>query len=138
MLLLTSFIGSLVGFYICYQTFIKLKKINETISMRICMINNMSLSFIFAMFIELTTDSKSLAVILPTITSCIPFVWKESSFKVLDIAEIIITSLMSVAMSVMLIGMTDNKVIWLIQLFLLIIEILLYLSITKKIQHNSS
>jgi hypothetical protein len=101
------------------------------------MINNMSLSFIFAMFVELTTNSKSLAVLLPIISSCMPFVWKEGSFKVLDVAEIIITSLMSVTMSVMLIGMINNEVILLIQLVLLIVEILLYLSIIKKIQHSS-
>jgi hypothetical protein len=134
MLLVISFIGSVIGFYVCYRTLIKLKNINdENIRMRICMINSMSLAFIFAMLVELATGSKSLAVILPMISVCTPVLWTIRQLNVVDIMEVSIASLMSVSMSVMLIGMIDNQVILVIQSCLLSIEALLYIAVTRKI-----
>ncbi|MFD1674778.1 hypothetical protein [Alicyclobacillus fodiniaquatilis] len=131
LLAITSFIGSLVGFYVCYRTLITLEQVAETARMRICMMNTMALAFIFAMFVELATGSKSLAVLVPFISVCVPMVWGMKEFGILEIGEIGITSLMSISMSVMLLGMVNNRVVWLIQMCLLLVEMLLFFAVTN-------
>ncbi|KPV42326.1 hypothetical protein [Alicyclobacillus ferrooxydans] len=95
------------------------------------MLNNMSLTFIFAMLVELTTDSKSASIILPMVTVCLPLLWTARTFQYIEIVELLITSIMSVSMSVMLIGMLTNQVVWLIQISLVFVEVLLFLSIRQ-------
>lgn len=102
--------------------------------MRICMLNSMSLAFIFAMLIELATGSKSLAIIIPVATVCLPMVLMMKPCSVLDITESCIATLMSASMSVMLIGMIDATVIWVIQCVLVGIEVMLYLSVVRRLQ----
>lgn len=134
MLLITSFLGSVIGFFVCYQTVAKMQHMNNPIRMRVCMLNSMSLAFIFAMLIELTTGSKSLAVIIPVVTVCLPMVLMMKPFNVLDMVESCIANLMSVSMSVMLIGMVDHSVIWVIQCVLVLVEIMLYMVVLRKIR----
>jgi hypothetical protein len=134
MLLLTSFVGSVLGFIVCYRTIISSHHLTDAVRMRICMLNSMSLAFLFAMVVELTTGSKPMALVLPLVTVCVPLVVLMKPLNVLDIVESVIASLMSTSMSVMLIGMVDNQVIWLIQFCLLAVEILLYLSVVRKIR----
>jgi len=96
------------------------------------MLNSMSLAFIFAMLIELTTGNKSLAVIIPVVTVCLPMVLMMKAPSMLDITESCIATLMSVSMSVMLIGMIDSTVIWVIQFVLVLIEVMLYLTVVRS------
>lgn len=98
------------------------------------MLNSMSLAFIFAMLIELTTGSKSLAIIVPVITVCLPMVLMMKPPSILDITESCIATLMSVSMSVMLIGMIDSAVVWVIQCVLFFIEVMLYLTVVRRIR----
>jgi len=98
------------------------------------MLNSMSLAFIFAMLIELTTGNKSLAVIIPVVTVCLPMVLMMKPPSILDITESCIATLMSVSMSVMLIGMIDSSVIWVIQFVLVLIEVMLYLTVVRRIR----
>ncbi|GMA60638.1 hypothetical protein NZD89_13530 [Alicyclobacillus fastidiosus] len=102
------------------------------------MLNSMSLAFVFSMFVELATGSKMIAVILPLLSVCVPLILSMKPLNVLDVIESGIASLMSISMSVMLIGMIENKVIWLIQCLLLAIEFLLYLSVTRGVSHDAS
>jgi len=88
----------------------------------------MSLAFIFAMLIELTTGSKSLVIIIPVVTVYLPMVLMMKPLSVLDITESCIATLMSVSMSVMLIGMIDSTVVWVIQCVLVLIEVMLYMT----------
>lgn len=134
LLLITSFVGSIIGFYVCYQTVVKMHYVSNLIRMRVCMLNSMSLAFIFAMLIELTTGSKSLAVVIPVVTVCLPIVFMMKPFNVLDMVEACIANLMSVSMSVMLVGMVDHSVIWAIQCILVLIEIMLYLALLRKMR----
>ncbi|KYP79933.1 hypothetical protein [Ferroacidibacillus organovorans] len=134
MLLVTSFFGSIIGFFACYKIVAKMHHVNKSLQMRICMLNSMSLAFIFAMLIELTTGSKSLAIIIPVATVCLPMVLMMKPFSVLDMTESCIATLMSVSMSVMLIGMIDSTVIWVIQCVLVAIEVMLYLTVVRRAQ----
>lgn len=134
MLIATSFIGSLIGFLAYYQMFARVAHAPRHITMRASMINCMALAFIFAMLIDLTTGSKLLSVILPIVTICAPAIWMLKLQSLLDVVELLIGSLMSVSMSVMLIGMTDPLVVWLIQLALVLVEALLFVSLTRRIQ----
>lgn len=134
MLLLTSFIGSVIGFLVCYKTIASMSHLKSTVQMRICMINSMSLAFIFAMLIELTTDSKSFAIIVPVVTVCLPMVFMMKTFTVLDVIESCTVTLMSTSMSIMLIGMVDPGVIWVIQVFLVAIEGMLYAAIQRRVK----
>jgi hypothetical protein len=133
LLLITSFIGSILGFLVCYQTLVKMHHLSSSIRMRVCMLNSMSLAFIFAMFIELTTGSKSLAVIVPVVTVCLPMIFMMKPFSVLDIVESGIANLMSVSMSVMLVGMVTPDVIWVIQCIFVLTELLLYLAVIRDV-----
>jgi hypothetical protein len=133
-LLITSFLGSIIGFLVCYRTIAKLHHVADPIRMRVCMLNSMALAFIFAMLIELTTGSKPLAVILPLLTVCIPLLFLMKPLNVLDVVESVIASLMSTSMSVMLIGMVDTPVVWLIQCCLLGIEIVLYVAVIRDVR----
>ena len=121
MLLWTSLIGSLIGFVVCYQLFVKFQLVENRFNMRICMMNSMSLAFIFAMLIELTTGSKGLAVIIPIVSICLPILG-FTKFNLVDTVEACIATVMSVSMSIMLIGMTDPIVIFIIQGILVLIE----------------
>ena len=132
MLLVTSFFGSVIGFYVCYIVVAHAHSFNHAYKMRVCMVNSMSLAFIFAMLVELTTGSKSLAVVVPVLTVCIPVVVMMGPPRILDIAEVCIGTLMSVGMSVMLIGMTDTIVIWLMQCILVLIEVMLCLTVVGR------
>jgi hypothetical protein len=134
LLLVTSLIGSLIGFLVCYGTIVQSHHVATSIRTRVCMVNSMALAFIFAMLIELTTGSKSLAIIVPLITVCLPIVLMVKPFSVLDAIESCMATLMSVSMSVMLIDMVNPTVIWLIQCILVLIEALLYLSILRKMR----
>jgi hypothetical protein len=133
LLLITSFVGSILGFLVCYQTLVNLHQVSRPIRMRVCMLNSMSLAFIFAMFIELPTGSKSLAVIVPVATVCLPIIFMMKPLSVLDIVESGIANLMSVSMSVMLIGMVTPDVIWVIQCILVLTELLLYLAVIRDV-----
>lgn len=121
MLLWTSLVGSLIGFVVCYQLFVKLQLVENRFNMRICMLNSMSLAFIFAMLIELTTGSKGLAVLIPIVSICLPILG-FTKFNLVDTVEASIATLMSVSMSIMLIGMTDPIVILIIQGVLVLVE----------------
>lgn len=96
------------------------------------MINSMALAFIFAMLLELTTASKSLAVIVPVLTVCLPIVFMMKAFDIVDVVESCTATLMSVSMSVMLIGMVDSAVIWVIQSVLVLVELTLYLTVLRR------
>ena len=80
------------------------------------------------MLIELTTGSKSLVIIIPVVTVYLPMVLMMKPLSVLDITESCIATLMSVSMSVMLIGMIDSTVVWVIQCVLVLIEVMLYMT----------
>jgi hypothetical protein len=75
-----------------------------------------------------------LAVIVPVATVCLPMIFMMKPFSVLDIVESGIANLMSVSMSVMLVGMVDSDVIWLIQCFLVLTEIVLYLAVVRNVR----
>ncbi|MFB5191165.1 hypothetical protein [Alicyclobacillus fastidiosus] len=138
MLFATSLLGSLLGFIVCYRTIVRLHHVSQSFRMRVCMLNSMSLAFVFSMFVELATGSKVIAVILPLISVCVPLILSMKPLNVLDIIESGIASLMSISMSVMLIGMMDNQVIWVIQCLLLAIEVLLYLSVSYSVSPDAS
>ncbi len=131
MLLLVSFIGSIIGFFVCYQIFVKLQITKNRLAMRICMINSMSLAFIFAMFIELSTGSKGLSVIIPVVSICLPIFWL-TRFNIIDTIEACTATLMSVSMSAMLIGMADAYVVLTIQSILVSIEVILGFTVSSK------
>lgn len=131
LLLLVSFIGSIIGFFVCYQIFVKLQITKNRLAMRICMINSMSLAFIFAMFIELSTGSKGLSVIIPVVSICLPIFWL-TRFNIIDTIEACTATLMSVSMSAMLIGMADAYVVLTIQSILVSIEVILGFTVSSK------
>lgn len=102
--------------------------------MRISMINCMALAFVFAMFVELTTESKDLSVIVTLLGVCTPTIWILRPRTLLDAVEVAIGSLMSVAMSVMLLGMITSSVVWLILCAFIVVELLLYLGVRRQIR----
>lgn len=136
MLLVTSFVGSILGFLVCHRTIMKMNHSHNAKDMRVCMLNSMSLAFIFAMFIELTTSSKTWAIIIPIATICLPMVIMMKTFTILDLVESGIAMLMSASMSIMLIGMVSPIVIWVIQCILLFIEIMLYSIVVRDIHQS--
>jgi hypothetical protein len=131
-LLVTSLIGSLIGFYVCYTTLLPLNSVEKVEDMKICMLNSMTLAFLFAMLVELTTGSKSLAVLIPFASIAGLMASTMRPFSILNLVELGISTLMSVSMSVMLLGMIDNQVVWVIQICLVAMEVLLYTSIRMR------
>lgn len=135
LLLLVSAVSTGLGFIVCYLTFDHLDRTRAALRMRICMVNGMALAFVFAMFIELTTSSKVLAVLLPIISVCIPVMWAPKFATLVELAELAAASLMSVAMSVMLIGMVQESVIIALQVCLFVIELALYVA-ARRVTHD--
>lgn len=131
-MLLTSLIGSLIGFYVCYTTLLPLDSKERVEDMRVCMLNSMTLAFLFALLVELTTGSKSLAVIIPFASIAGLMASTMRPFSILNLVELGMSTLMSVSMGVMLLGMIDNQVVWIIQVCLVAMEVLLFTSIRKR------
>ncbi|QSO48852.1 hypothetical protein [Alicyclobacillus mengziensis] len=134
MLLATSLLGSSIGIYVCFQMVTKRHHLANP--MRSCMLNSMSLALIFAMLVELTTGSKSLGIIVPMVLVCVPVVLMMQPFSLLDLVESGIANLMSVSMSVMLIGMVSNQVVWVIQCALVVIELLLLFTLIEEVHRR--
>lgn len=131
LLLAASALSTVLGLIVCYLTFDHLDRTRAAMRMRICMVNGMALGFVFAMFIELTSGSKVLAVWLPIVSVCIPVMWAPKFATLVEIAELATATLMSVAMSVMLIGMMGEAVILVIQVCLFVIELALYIAAVR-------
>ena len=134
MLIITSLLGSIIGFYVCFQMLTHAHRFKNPI--RICMVNSMSLAFVFSMLVELTTGSKSLGIIVPMIFVCLPVVAMMRPFQVLDFVESAIANLMSVSMSVMLINMVAEQVIWVVQCTLVMIETLLLFALLQEMSRS--
>ncbi len=128
LLLITSLVGSIIGFLVFPQAVMKTKHQNHAVRMRICMLNSMSLAFIFAMLVEFTTDSKILAIIIPVAAVGFTLVTLLKSLTMLDLIESGIATLMSTTMSAMLVGMISPIVIWVIQCVLVLIELMLFIA----------
>lgn len=134
LLIVTSFLGSMIGFIVCFRILSKSQEINNSTRMRFCMASSMTLAFIFTMFVELTTGDKLLAIVVPVISVSIPVIITMKSLDLLYIVESCATTIMSVSMSMMLISMAEPAVIAFIQATLVLLEILLYISLSKRIQ----
>lgn len=104
--------------------------------MRLCMVNSMSLAFVFAMLVELTTGNKSLGILIPIVLVCLPIVLMMKPFSMLDLVESGIANLMSVSMSVMLIGMVSNHIVWVIQCVLVVTELLLLFTLIQEVHRR--
>lgn len=98
------------------------------------MASSMTLAFIFTMFVELTTDDKLLAIIVPVISVSIPVIITMKSLDLLNIVESCAATIMSVSMSMMLTTMAGSAAIAFILVILVLLEILLYISLSKRIQ----
>jgi hypothetical protein len=96
----------------------------------------MSLALVFAMFVELTTGSKTLAIIVPMLVVCVPIVLMMKPLTMPDLVDSIIANLMSVSMSVMLIGMVSREVVSVIQSFLVVIELLLLFTHIQEVRSS--
>jgi hypothetical protein len=134
LLLATSAIGSLIGFYVCFQLVSQSRLLVNP--MRSCMQSSMSLALVFAMFVELTTGSKTLAIIVPMLVVCVPIVLMMKPLTMPDLVDSIIANLMSVSMSVMLIGMVSQEVVLVIQSFLIVIELLLLFTHIQEVRSS--
>lgn len=92
MLLLTSLAASIVGFFVYFQVMQYRGRLAHPTVMRISMINCMALAFVFAMFVELTTESKDLSVIVTLLGVCTPTIWILRPRTLLDAVEVAIGS----------------------------------------------
>ncbi|QSO48709.1 hypothetical protein [Alicyclobacillus mengziensis] len=134
MLLATSFLGSSIGIYVCFRMVTERHLLSNP--MRLCMVNSMSLAFVFAMLVELTTGNKSLGILIPIVLVCLPIVLMMKPFSMLDLVESGIANLMSVSMSVMLIGMVSNHIVWVIQCVLVVTELLLLFTLIQEVHRR--
>ena len=132
MLVITSLIGSILGFMVCYRAVATINHGNHVRGMRICMLNSMSLAFVFAMFVELTTGSSTLSIIIALATVCLPVLLMMKTVSALDVVESVISNLMSASMSVMLIGMVNPLVSWIVACILVVIEVMLLLALRNE------
>lgn len=138
LLLLTSLIGSILGFLVFYMVISGDKGVSRQFhGMSIGMINSMSFAYIFAMLVELVTKSKISAIILPMVVINMTTIARFESFNLLELVESNFSALMSTTMSIMLIGMIRPNVIWVIQVVLDLIQITLFL-VTIGSQKRSS
>lgn len=137
MLLITSLLGSLVGFFVCHRLInAKVQRIPTHIQMRLCMGNSMALAFIFAMLIEIATGSKFLGATVSLVAISISIYLTYGPNKALDIIESVLSAIMGVAMGVMLLGMMSATTVWVLQLGILGVEILFLLVIQGKLRWN--
>lgn len=67
---------------------------------------------------------------------CLPVVAMMRPFQVLDFVESAIANLMSVSMSVMLINMVAEQVIWVVQCTLVMIETLLLSALLQEMSRS--
>lgn len=67
---------------------------------------------------------------------CLPVVAMMRPFQVLDFVESAIANLMSVSMSVMLINMVAEQVIWVVQCTLVMIETLLLFALLQEMSRS--
>jgi hypothetical protein len=105
--------------------------------MNLLQLNNMSFPYIFSMLIELITNSKELAIILPILVVLIAMITRTRTLQRLVLLESILFALMSVSMSIMLIGMVRPDVIMVIQLVLNIIQLVLLVEAIRSYQASS-
>ncbi len=133
LLLVTSIIGSFFGLLVFYIEISREKHaIRHVHGMNIGMLNSMSFAYIFAMLVELVTNSKILAIILPLIAINIATITRPEAFKWLELLESNFSALMSTTMSIMLIGMIRPNVIWVIQAILDLIQFALLLAAIRS------
>lgn len=133
MLFITSFVGSLVGFSICYYLMSnKAKHLPHPIRMRMCMGNSMALSFLFAMFVETVTGNKWVSVLVSLMAVSLTLYFSIEPGHSLEMIEALLWVIMGVAMGVMLMGMVSVGAIWILQLGTIAIEVFLWFIVKGK------
>ncbi len=133
MLFITSLVGSLIGFSVCYRLMSKrAERIPHSIRMKMCMGNSMALSFLFTMFVETTTGSKWVSVLISLIVIGITLYFIFGPRHSLDMMEAILSVIMGTAMGVMLLGMMSLGAIWILQLGTLGVEMFLWWILQRK------
>ena len=123
MLVVTCTFGTLVGLIVCYRVY---SRLNHSVPRRICMINSMTLPFLFSTLIVLSTHNTSLAVLVPTAAVFLPIVVMAKSADILDFVEISAATIMSASMSEMLSSTMNHQAFLSLMLFLVVCEILLF------------
>ena len=121
-----SLIGSILGLLVFHLQIFRMKnKPRPMPGLNLLHLNNMSFPYIFAMLIELITGSKQLAIIIPILVVMIAMITQSRPLQWLVLLESILFALMSVSMSIMLIGMVNPDVIMVIQIMLDMIQLVL-------------
>lgn len=76
------------------------------------------------------------SLLIPIVLVCLPIVLMMKPFSMLDLVESGIANLMSVSMSVMLIGMVSSQVVWVIQCALVVTELLLLFTLIQEVHKH--
>ncbi len=108
------------------------ERIPHSIRMKMCMGNSMALSFLFTMFVETTTGSKWVSVLISLIVIGITLYFLFGPRHSLDMMEAILSVIMGTAMGVMLLGMMSLGAIWILQLGTLGVEMFLWWILQRK------
>ena len=125
--------GSLIGFSVCYGLMSqRAERIPHPMRMKMCMGNSMALSFPFTMFVETTTGSKWVSVLISLIVIITTLYFIFGPRHSLDMMEAILSVIMGTAMGVMLLGMMSVGVIWILQLGTLGVEMALLGILLRK------
>ncbi len=133
LLLVTSFVGTLIGVIVFYQLMSQtIEHIPLDVKMRVCMGNSMAFSFVFSMFAEIVTGSKLVGVCSSLVVNVLATYLIAGPSMLLDITEATLSASMGSAMGIMLLGMIGELTVWIIQVLILSVETLLLVIVTRR------
>lgn len=126
-----SAIGSIIGFLITYRLLQSLER-RSRFWKHNYMIHAMALGYIFPMMVDIAIKNYILAYLLPMTIICAPIFLGIKNLKLHEKLEISISTLMSVTMSVMMIGMTQGLALITILFMLILIDSGLWVTVLRE------